>query len=136
LYKIRKGKQEQYLKDDDELALYQTQMALEDSGLHVNPEAPGISGTSLQSIVQDYRSVQSQIKRLSRQYPVEVLQALLNLDYLPADQLVEEAAVTKWVGGLEAAVGASKTGAHYSFTVRRDEEERIYVPVVTSVIHG
>ncbi|MDY6984481.1 MAG: DNA gyrase subunit B, partial [Pseudomonadota bacterium] len=31
LYKIRKGKQEQYLKDDDELAAYQTQLALEDS---------------------------------------------------------------------------------------------------------
>ena len=28
------------------------------------------------------------------------------------------------------------TGAHYSFTVRRDEEEKLFVPVVTSIIHG
>jgi len=136
LYKIRKGKQEQYLKDDDELALYQTQMALEDASLHVNPDAPGISGTALQTIVQDYRSVQAQIRRLSRQYPVEVLQALLNLEVLPVDQLADEAAVTRWLAQLESAVGASKTGAMYSFAVRRDEEERIYVPVITSVIHG
>jgi DNA gyrase subunit B len=136
LYKIRKGKQEQYLKDDDELAQYQTQLALEDSSLHVNADAPGISGTALQSIVQDYRSVQSQIRRLSRQYPVEVLQALLNLEILAVEQLADEAAVTSWVQGLAAVVGASKTGAHYSYTVRHDEEEHIHVPVVTSVIHG
>jgi DNA gyrase subunit B len=136
LYKIRKGKQEQYLKDDDELAQYQTQLALEDSSLHVNADAPGISGTALQSIVQDYRSVQSQIRRLSRQYPVEVLQALLNLEILPVEQLADEAAVSAWIQGLAAVVGPSKTGAHYSYTVRHDEEEHIYVPVVTSVIHG
>jgi len=136
LYKIRKGKQEQYLKDDDELALYQTQMALEDSSLHVNADAPGISGTALQTIVQDYRSVQTQIRRLSRLYPVEVLQALLSLEILPVEQLVDEAAVSRWLKGLEDTVGASKTGAMYSFTVKRDEEERIHVPVVTSIIHG
>jgi len=136
LYKIRKGKQEQYLKDEDELAQYQTQLALEDSSLHVNADAPGISGTALQSIVQDYRSVQSQIRRLSRQYPVEVLQALLNLEILPVEQLADEAAVSAWIQGLAAVVGASKTGAHYNYTVRHDEEEHIHVPVVTSVIHG
>ncbi len=136
LYKIRKGKQEQYLKDDDELALHQTQMALEDSSLHVNADAPGISGTALQTLVQDYRSVNNQIKRLSRQYPVEILQALLNQDLLTAEQLADEQAVAVWVEKLKTAVTGSKTGAMYSFTVRRDEEEKIYVPVVTSVIHG
>src|SRR5690606_7235683 len=64
LYKIRKGKQEQYLKDDDELAQYQIQMALEDASLHVNPEAPGIGGERLQSLVEDYRAMQKHMKRL------------------------------------------------------------------------
>ena len=44
LYKIAKGKQHQYLKDDDALAQYLTQSALEDASLHVNAEAPPISG--------------------------------------------------------------------------------------------
>ncbi|HEY0962404.1 MAG TPA: DNA topoisomerase (ATP-hydrolyzing) subunit B [Pseudomonadales bacterium] len=136
LYKIRKGKQEQYLKDDDELAAYQTQLALEDSSLHVNSDAPGISGTALQTIVQDYRGVQAQIRRLSRQYPEEVLQQLSNISPLSVEQLADEQAVTAWVDELKVAVGVSKTAAHYSFTVRRDDEERIFVPVVTSIIHG
>ncbi len=136
LYKIRKGKQEQYLKDDDELALHQTQMALEDSSLHVNADAPGISGTALQTLVQDYRTVNNQIKRLTRQYPVEILQALLNQDLLTVEQLGNEQDVTAWVKKLQVAVSSSKTGAMYSFTVRHDEDEKIYVPVVTSIIHG
>jgi DNA gyrase subunit B len=65
-----------------------------------------------------------------------VLQVLLNLDALSVEQLADEQAVTAWTKGLEVAVGTSKTGAMYSFAVRRDEEERIFVPVVTSIIHG
>jgi DNA gyrase subunit B len=136
LYKIRKGKQEQYLKDDDELAAYQTQLALEDSSLHVNADAPGISGTALQTIVQDYRAVQSQIRRLSRQYPEEVLQQLPHVSQLSVEQLADEHAVNAWVEELKVAVGVSKTAAHYNFTVRRDDEEKVFVPVVTSIIHG
>ena len=137
LYKIRKGKQEQYLKDDDELAQYQTQIALEDASLHVNKDAPGITGTALQSIVQDYRNVQSTIKRLSRQYPMDVLQEMLNQPPLTPDDMSAEAAVKSWVQGLETAIsGGGKSAALYTFLVKYDEEERLYEPVVTSLIHG
>ncbi len=135
LYKIRKGKQEQYLKDDDELAQYQTQMALEDASLHVNAEAPGISGTGLQSIAQDYRNVQAQINRLSRQYPAEVLQALLNHTPLTVEQLSNESEVQQWTDALAKAVNAH-TAAAFAFVVKHDLEENLYLPVLTSVIHG
>src|SRR5690606_27825768 len=107
-----------------------------DASLHVNADAPGINGTALQTIVNDYRSVQSQIKRLSRQYPLEVLQAMLNLDALTVEQLADEAQVNTWVASLNEAVSNSKTSAMFSFTVRHDEEEHVYVPMVTSIIHG
>ena len=63
LYKIRKGKQEQYLKDDGELANYQTQIALEGASLHVNPDAPGIADDSLESLVNQYHETYSMISR-------------------------------------------------------------------------
>ncbi|MGA0807047.1 MAG: toprim domain-containing protein, partial [Pseudohongiellaceae bacterium] len=137
LYKVRKGKHEQYLKDDDELGQYQTQMALEDASFHVNPDAPGISGPALQSIVKDYRNIQNQIRRLSRQYPQEVLQAMLDLPAMELDLLKQEAAVNDWMRQLGELVSANvKAGALYSFSVKHDPDEGVYLPMVTSVIHG
>jgi DNA gyrase subunit B len=125
------------LKDDDELAQYQTQNALEDASLHVNAEAPPISGTALQSIVQDYRSVQAQINRLSRQYPAEVLDALLNHPAMTLEQLSDEAAVNAWTQALALSVkDSSISGANFGFVVKHDQEESRYLPVLTSIIHG
>ena len=49
LYKIAKGKQHQYLKDDEALEQYLTQSALENASIFVNPDAPAIAGAALTS---------------------------------------------------------------------------------------
>jgi len=137
LYKIRKGKQEQYLKDDEELAQFQTQNALEGASLHVNAEAPGINRGALEDIVNEYRNVRSIIKRLSHQYPSEVLEELINKEALKFEDMADESKVESWTRGLEAAVAEScKSGSLYIFSVVYDEEEKVYEPVVKSVIHG
>ena len=51
LYKIAKGKQHQYLKDDEALNQYLTQGALEGAAIYVNPDAPPISGSGLEELV-------------------------------------------------------------------------------------
>src|SRR5690554_7448370 len=81
LYKISKGKQEQYLKDDEALTSYLTQSALDGASLHVNPDAPGLKGPALEQLVGEYREVMSTIERLSRLYPEEILEQMI---YLPA----------------------------------------------------
>jgi len=137
LYKIRKGKQEQYLKDDDELAQYQTQNALEDASLHVNADAPGLSSNALESIVNEYRNVRSIIKRLSHQYPSEVMESMINLDALTTKDMADEAKVETWTRALEEAVNTSSTsGALYEFRVVHDDEEHLYEPLVKKMLHG
>ena len=73
LYKIAKGKQHQYLKDDDALNQYLTQGALEGASIYVNPDAPPITGSGLEELVAQFRSVAGTIDRLSRLYTAEVL---------------------------------------------------------------
>ncbi len=137
LYKIRKGKQEQYLKDDEELAQFQTQVALEEASLHVSKEAPGIIEQALEELVNKYRSVQNIIKRHSQYYPEEVLQALVSLRPLDPEDLKSEEKVQSWVEELQANVAqANVSGALFVFSSKYDEEEKLYEPLVTSTIHG
>ena len=44
LYKIKKGKQEQYIKDNEALNRYLIQLAIEDAALFLSAAIPPISG--------------------------------------------------------------------------------------------
>ena len=54
---MSRGKSEQYVKDDDALLVYLTSKALENASLHVNATAPGIQGTALEALVNQFRHV-------------------------------------------------------------------------------
>jgi len=77
LYKIKKGKQEQYVKDDEELNNHLLQLAIEDAGLFVDESAPAIKGTALEELAKEFVAISSIIKRLARRYDPEILEAML-----------------------------------------------------------
>ncbi|HYL00195.1 MAG TPA: DNA topoisomerase (ATP-hydrolyzing) subunit B [Steroidobacteraceae bacterium] len=86
LYKIKRGKQESYVKDDNELNRLLLTSALEDAGLHVNDGAPPLSGSSLELLARKYMEVQSIIKRWSRRYDDRLLEQLIYMpEVRPAD---------------------------------------------------
>src|SRR5690554_4858858 len=87
LYKIKRGKHEQYLKDDAARIEFLTQAALEGASLNVNSEAPGVSGEALEALVAEYRSVMDTIERLSRLYPSDVLEQMIYMQSLSAEPL-------------------------------------------------
>ncbi len=64
LYKAKKGKQERYVKDDDELNAYFLELALQDAKLFVNTEAPPIQGEALESLVVQLQDVLKRLQRL------------------------------------------------------------------------
>src|SRR5690554_1524274 len=137
LYKVKRGKQEQYLKDEKAMEAFLTQAALEGAQLYVNPEAPSIKDSALETIVQDYQTVMAMIERLSRAYPALVLQQMIHNTTLTADQLKDEQAVQTWADRLgEGLTLDTKTGTKYTFSVTRDEERGLYLPQVTLFVHG
>jgi DNA gyrase subunit B len=80
LYKLKRGKQERYVKDDIELNAVLLNTALEDAQLHVNAEAPALSGTALEALARKYMEVQAIIKRWARRYDDRLLEQLV---YMP-----------------------------------------------------
>ncbi len=81
LYKVKRGKQEVYVKDDLELNTMLLASALDDAQLHVNSGAPPLSGQGLQALARQYMEVQAIIKRWARRYDERLLDQLI---YMPA----------------------------------------------------
>ncbi|MEH6617031.1 MAG: DNA topoisomerase (ATP-hydrolyzing) subunit B [Porticoccus sp.] len=138
LYKISKGKQQQYLKDDQALTAFLTQTALENSSLHVNPEAPRINGNALETLVADFRRVMTIIERMSRVYPEGILQKLVYMPALNADSLRDKALVDDWCKALfDSLEQDNKAGSHrYKVVVEADAERQVHLPCVEITAHG
>jgi len=79
LYKVKKGKQERYVKDDGELNAYLLQIAIENAELHVTVDSPAISGVGLEQMARQYQQVMATIDRLARRYNGIILEKMITL---------------------------------------------------------
>lgn len=137
LYKIKKGKQEQYLKDDAALEVYLSQTALDGAMLYPDTGAPGLSGVALENLMTHYRTIKGIINRISRRYPITVLEEIINVPPLSADQLSQESLVISWANKLQARLqNHVDEGTRYSIQVIENTERQIFIPQVTIVSHG
>jgi len=137
LYKVKKGKQERYIKDDEVLSEYLTSIALDGSSLHVNPQAPGISGVALETLVNEYRTVESAIKRLELRYPTAILNELIYTAKLSVDSLSDESTVAAWLNSfIEVLNDKDDKGTIYSGKVVQDEDTGLFSPEIIVRMHG
>ncbi len=109
LYRVKKGKQEQYVKDDEDLQRYLTQIALEDASLFTNPQTPGIRGIPLEQIVLKYQSVLARLKRLTHKYPEIVLEALLDCSILDKAKITDPNYISEWIKELNTCIEERQT---------------------------
>ena len=89
LYKVKKGKQEQYVKDDEELNAWLLQQALDGTKLFINKDTPAISVTALEDLARSYLSAQIVINRVSRRIDINVLKEMTNIAGLAENELSE-----------------------------------------------
>ncbi|MCK9535208.1 MAG: DNA topoisomerase (ATP-hydrolyzing) subunit B [Pseudomonas sp.] len=137
LYKVKRGKQEQYLKDDEAMEEYLTNAALEDASLHVNASAPGLSGSALEELVNEYRSVLKTLDRLSRLYPKEITEHFIYLPRVEPEQLSDKAAMQEWLEALQARMSSvEKSGEVYTVSLRHDSERNYWLPEIQIKAHG
>ncbi|BAN51857.1 MULTISPECIES: DNA topoisomerase (ATP-hydrolyzing) subunit B [Pseudomonas] len=137
LYKVKKGKQEQYIKDDEAMEEYMTQSALEDASLHLDESAPAVSGVQLESLVNEFRSVMKTLKRLSRLYPEELTEHFVYLPEVTLEQLGDHAVMQAWLAKLQERLNSSqKSGLAYNASLREDKERNVWLPEVEITSHG
>ncbi|MBO9548897.1 DNA topoisomerase (ATP-hydrolyzing) subunit B [Pseudomonas sp.] len=137
LYKVKKGKQEQYIKDDEAMEEYMTQSALEDASLHLDESAPAVSGVQLETLVNEFRAVMKTLKRLSRLYPEDLTEHFIYLPEVTQEQLGDHAVMQAWLVKFQERLSNSqKSGLVYQASLREDKERNVWLPEVEVTSHG
>jgi DNA gyrase subunit B len=101
LYKVKKGKQETYVKDDLELNALLLSTAIDGAALHVNAEAPPLSGLGLESLARKYVEVQAIVRRWARRYDERFLEQLLYVPALSTESFDRIDTLRDWCRNLE-----------------------------------
>ncbi len=144
LYKIKRGKQEVYVKDDAELNSFLLSAALDDAALHVNEDAPALSGVALEALANEHIAVETIIGRLARRYDEKVLRAVSTQPEVTAEINDDLDALAAWTADLSAALPKSEgdraqngSGGSYSSDFDRGDEDGEGVRIgITKVQHG
>lgn len=137
LYKVKKGKQERYIKDDEGLTEYLTTLALENAELHVNESAPAISGVALEGLVNQYRKTMDTIKTLSRQIPADILEKMIYSKTIAKEDFNDETKVDEWTANLiKQLEDQDGNGSIYSVVVKQDKERNVFYPSFIVRKHG
>lgn len=137
LYKVKKGKQERYIKDDEALTQYLTTLALENAELHVNESAPAISGLALEQLVNQYRNTMNTITRMSRQIPADILEKMIFSNVISAEEFSDKSKVEAWTSNLITQLeDQDGNGSIYTVEVKEDAERHIFYPSFNVRKHG
>jgi len=117
LYKVKKGKQENYVKDDLELNALLLNSAIEGAALHVNADAPPLSGLGLESLARKYVEVQAIVTRWARRYDERFLEQLLYVPTLATESFDRIDALRDWCRALETRLNSlDDVSRRYSVT--------------------
>ncbi|WP_048714283.1 DNA topoisomerase (ATP-hydrolyzing) subunit B [Cardiobacterium hominis] len=100
LYKVTKGRNKQYLKDDHELNELLLTQALDDANLHLAADAPAITKEAFEALAREHGQIENLIKRLHR-YDSRVLHALIEAPELTRATFADAHALQKWLAAYQ-----------------------------------
>ncbi len=144
LYKIKRGKQEVYVKDDAELDGYLLNAAMDGASLYVNSGAPALTGVALETLAKEYIAVENILARLSNRYADAVLRCVSRLPEVSAADAEDLDALSAWAERLSEALpkhtgdrAEKGGGGSYSAVLDRGDEDGEGVRIaITKVQHG
>jgi DNA gyrase subunit B len=137
LYKVKRGKQEQYVKDDTELNALLLNSALESSALYVNAGAPPLQGSGLEMLARKYMEVQAIIKRWSRRYDDRLLEQLIYMPEVTPADFDRTEWLRDWARSLNDSLNALNDATRtYRVDVRAPSDVHTARVVVHKTEHG
>ena len=137
LYKLKRGKQEHYVKDDSELNSLLLANATADAALHAEPGAPPIQGATLDALALHYTEANSIIHRWGRRYDPTVLRTLMSMGPIAPAELDDASQREVWAQRLELQLQkAAADGAVFRVRAAQGGEGADPGLIVTREHHG
>ena len=136
LFKIKKGKQEEYLLDESALNRAMLQAALDDADLFVNADAPPLARTALEALAHEYQVFVAIVKRLSSRYDAVFLEELLKSPALDAAQIADTPRLAEWCAELESRLNQHDSiSLHYKLHLGESSGKASVIELIR-LIHG
>lgn len=137
LYKLKRGKQERYLKDDEQREDYLIELALEQAVLIPSADQTPLEQHELQKLAKSYLAMNREYQRLSKRYHPKILNIIRDLKKLDPESCAHKATVEQWFSELQRRLQSSETnGAVYETEVFEKAEDQEYAGRVTVNTHG
>ncbi len=135
LYKVKKGKQEHYVKDDAQLNEYLIQLALDKAQLFTEETTPPIQGQGLEKLAKQFTGVVSVINRLARRYDDVFLECITALDIIGDEHKQDPELLQAWLTKLEQQLHECESKAVFKVTLDYKSATEFSV-VVSKRLHG
>jgi DNA gyrase subunit B len=132
LFKVKQGKHEQYLKDEQELDQYLLESAIKDATLLTKKGGSNLTGDALGEIARQMVLTEAVIRRIAPHYDEAVLRAILDVG---AIDLTSEPKVEKVAQAIRERL-INKSTEKSEVIVSLDEETKTYKLAVHKFVHG
>jgi DNA gyrase subunit B len=106
LYKVKKGKQEQYLKDERELDAYLLTNAIDSAQLVPAADQPPIQGQPLEAMAQEFLEAMANVRRWGKRYDPVVVEAMMYMPVPPLAADAPSADLASWLTELTGRLNA------------------------------
>ncbi len=100
LYKVKRGKQEDYLLDDAELGASLVRAALDNARLFVSSQSPAMSSMALEELIREFQVYRAIVARLSHRNDPLFIAELVNVPRLSVARRDDRAALADWAHDL------------------------------------
>ncbi len=137
LYKIKKGKQEEYLLDDAELNAAMLQAALDGADLYVADGAPPLARTALESLAREYQVFAGIVRRLALRYDAHFVEELHRAPSLATADLARPDLLRAWARDMEERLSSGNSHSlRFLLTYEARDVARSNHLRLTRLVHG
>jgi len=129
LFKVKQGKDERYLKDEEELEQYLIESALKNASLVTKEKGDVLDDESLRNISKEMLITESIIKRLSSRYDESLLRAIHHIGDINLDS---KDSTKNYLDQLKTYMNQD----NINFELKHDVENNKYSIEINQFVHG